>query len=191
MRVGLLGASTVLASASVVAVACGVELAPAPSGGSQADSGGDSATAEPQETPLDEFACGPARCTVGTHVCCVPSGGGGACFFIADGCSAIPTDAGDASADAGPPPTTLACVTYRNCPFGDECCWSQVGGSTCKDQCNDDERGLCQRSTDGCGQESTCRSIDGDPLGPSIGECVRDQTSSSSGSGSNSSGWGW
>jgi hypothetical protein len=201
MRAAFLGASSVLVSAAgLVAFACGTELPPAGGTGDAASNASDAGEdAEPRESPLGTFVCGPARCTVGTQVCCVPPGGGGACLLLATGCGGATSEAGtggDASdGDGGPlpAPTTLACTSYRNCAFDEDCCWSPAGGSQCKDRCDDAERALCEQPGDGCGQYGSCRDISGDPLGAAIGECVRDQISSSSGSGSgsNSSGWGW
>lgn len=183
MRGGLLGAWSSIAGAALFAFACGTQLA-APPGDDPPDAAIDAT--EPAEPPLTEFGCGPARCTVNVHVCCLVAGDP-TCAPIADGCMSKTGDAGaDASEDAGPPPKPLQCTTYRLCngtnPYGtNDCCWSESQGSSCKNDCAKDERRLCQQG-DGCGQGYSCAQIAGDPLGPNVGECVPDGTGSSGGS---------
>lgn len=189
MRVGLLAVSIPVVSACMLVIACGTQLAPPAE--DAPDAGNDGAAAEPTELPLDDFACGPARCTVNVQVCCVANGGA-ICRDLALGCASPDGGAADGG-DAAATPAPLACTTYRNCNGGNQqgsrdCCWSESQGSRCADDCREGELALCEGS-DGCGYARHCESIPGDPLGPAIKRCVPDGSSTSS-SGSSSGGPG-
>jgi hypothetical protein len=174
---GTLGAS------GLVVVACGETLAPA-SDSPASDGGAD--TAEPLEERTDTFACGGARCTVDVHLCCV-LGGGAACRTEAIGCGT--DDGGDAGGDAGPAAGPLRCTTYRNCGNYEDCCWSLIEGSSCKNDCAGGELSLCEKD-DGCGSGRSCHPAEAGV--PIASTCERDPgydtSSSSSGYNGSSSG---
>jgi hypothetical protein len=174
MRVALLGASTALAIASVLAFACGTQLSAPPTD----DAGVD--VTEPAEPPLTKFGCGVADCVVNEQVCCIV-GGDPTCARLADGCNALIGDAGTDGGDAGAAPKPLQCTTYRVCSptqySSNDCCWSESTGSQCKNDCAAGELRLCQDG-DGCGPYMSCEPIPDDPLGPNVRRCVLDGSSS-------------
>jgi len=102
---------------------------------------GMTSTADANTADHTGVVCGDSTCLQG-RVCCVSIGGGGADYECADKCDSNGT--------------TFACDGPEDCHNGDDCCFSQWGGSRCAKTCS-------------VTQDVTCRVASDCPSGPGGG----------------------